>query len=295
MINQILAKSILNKHKKRDDWFLDDYSLSAYQACPYNCIYCFIRGSKYGANMAKVFSVKTNAPELLEKALNKRAEKKEFGIIYVAGSTELYNQAELELGMGRKLLEIIAKYRFPVHIQTKSTFIERDFDLLKEIDANAVLPNDLRTKLKRGVIISFSFSTLNEKLAKILEPGAPSPMKRLEAMKKCKDAGFLTGAAFMPVLPYISDTENELEKMVQTAKKYGADFILAGGLTLFGKEPTDCKILYYDFLGKYFPDLISKYKNLYRIFPFPPKEYQKQLETRASRICKKHRINYKII
>jgi DNA repair photolyase len=69
MIKKIEVKSILNKHKKRDSWFLDDYSCGPYQACPFNCVYCFIRGSKYGYNMAKTLSVKMNAPELLEKQL----------------------------------------------------------------------------------------------------------------------------------------------------------------------------------------------------------------------------------
>jgi DNA repair photolyase len=243
MVNEIQVKSILNKHKKRDDWFLDDYSVNPYEGCSFNCIYCYIRGSKYGENMAKTLSAKVNSPELLEKQLSRRARKGEYGIIALSSSTEPYMPIEEKLKLTRKLLEIILKYKFPLHVLTKSKLVLRDLDLLKEIDKNAVLPSDLKPKLKHGVIISFSISTLDEKLAKILEPGAPAPRERLETMKKCKEEGFLTGVCYIPVLPFISDTEEQLDKMIKTAKDYGADYVLVGALTLFGNGPADCKTL----------------------------------------------------
>ena len=97
----------------------------------------------------------------------------------------------------------------------------RDLDLLKEIDKNAILPDDLKPKLKHGVIISFSISTLDEKLAKILEPGAPRPIERLETMKRCKEEGFFTGICFIPVLPFLSDSEEQVEETIKTVKEYG--------------------------------------------------------------------------
>ena len=295
MVNEIQVKSILNKHKKRDDWFLDDYSVNPYSGCSFNCIYCYIRGSKYGENMAKTLSAKINAPELLEKQLSRRAKKGEYGIIALSSSTEPYMPIEEKLKLTRKLLEIILKYRFPVEIATKSKLVLRDLDLLKEIDKNAILPDDLKPKLKHGVIISFSISTLNDKLAKILEPGAPKPMERLEAMKRCKERGFFTGVCFIPVLPFLSDSEEQVEETIKTVKEYGADFIFVGGLTLFGKGPTDCKTLYYKFLGKYHPELVPKYKSLYRIFFAPSKEYQKELEEKSRRLCEKYGIKDRII
>jgi len=295
MVNEIKVKSILNKHKKRDDWFLDDYSVNPYSGCSFNCIYCYIRGSKYGENMAKTLSAKINAPELLEKQLSRRAKKGEYGIIALSSSTEPYMPIEEKLKLTRKLLEIILKYRFPVEIATKSKLVLRDLDLLKEIDKNAILPDDLKPKLKHGVIISFSISTLNDKLAKILEPGAPKPMERLEAMKRCKERGFFTGVCFIPVLPFLSDSEEQVEETIKTVKEYGADFIFVGGLTLFGKGPTDCKTLYYKFLRKYHPELVPKYKSLYRIFFAPSKEYQKELEEKSRRLCEKYGIKDRII
>jgi DNA repair photolyase len=295
MVNEIQVKSILNKHKKRDDWFLDDYSVNPYSGCSFNCIYCYIRGSKYGENMAKTLSVKINAPELLEKQLSRRAKKEEYGIIVLSSSTEPYMPIEEKLKLTRRLLEIILKYKFPVEVATKSKLVLRDLDLLKEIDKNAILPADLKSKLKRGVIISFSISTLDEKLAKILEPGAPKPIEKLETMKKCKEEGFFTGVCFIPVLPFLSDSEEQIEEVIKLVKEYGVDFIFVGSLTLFGKGPADCKTLYYKFLEKYYPELVPKYKSLYRIFFAPSKEYQKELEERSKRLCEKYGIKNRII
>jgi DNA repair photolyase len=245
--------------------------------------------------MAKTLSVKVNAPELLEKQLSRRGKKGEYGIIALSSSTEPYMQIEKKLGLTRKLLEIILKYRFPVHVLTKSTMILRDLDLLREIDGNAILPDDLKPKLKHGVIISFSISTLDEKLTKILEPGAPKPIERFETMKKCKEEGFFTGVCFIPVLPFLSDSEEQLMETTRTAKEYGADFILVGALTLFGKGPADCKTFYYKFLEKHYPKLVQKYKSLYRIFFAPSKEYQKELWEKSKRLCEKYGIKNRII
>lgn len=193
MVDEIQVKSILNKHKKRDDWFLDDYSVNPYSGCSFNCVYCYIRGSKYGENMAKTLSVKVNAPELLEKQLKGRAKNREYGIIAFSSSTEAYMPIEEELKLTRRLLEIVLKYRFPVGVGTKSKLVLRDLDLLKRIDEDAILPEDLKPKLGRGAIISFSLSTLDEKLARIFESGAPTPKERLETMKRCREEGFLAG------------------------------------------------------------------------------------------------------
>ena len=144
----------------------------------------------------------------------------------------------------------------------------RDLDLLKEID---------------------------EKLAKLFETGAPSPKVRLGTMKKCKEQGFLVGVNYIPVLPFLSDSDSQLDKMIRTAKDYGAEFALVGALTLFGKGPADCKTLYYRVLEKYFPELIPKYKSLFRIFPMPSKEYQRQLKEQSADLCQKHGIKYSII
>ena len=238
--------------------------------------------------MAKSLSVKVNAPELLEKQLKRREKREEYGIIALASSTEPYLPIEEKTGLTRKLLGIILKYKFPVEVATKSKLVLRDLDLLKDISKNAILPEDLKRKLRQGVIIAFSTSTLNEKLAKILEPGAPSSKERLETMEIGKKEGFLAGMCYIPLLPFLSE-------MIKSAKDHGADFVLVGGLTLFGKGPVDCKALYYKFLEKHYPELVSKYRSLYRIFPFPSKKYQKELDERVKSLCEKYGIKNRII
>ena len=156
------VKSILNKHKKRDSWFLDDYSINPYEGCGFNCTYCYIHGSKYGENLAEKIVIKKDAAAILDKQLANRAKKNEFGFIAVGSATDAYMQVEEEIGLTRELLQVILKHRFPVFISTKSELIKKDLDLLKQIDANAILPEDLKQNPGRGVIISFSFSTLDE-------------------------------------------------------------------------------------------------------------------------------------
>lgn len=241
--------------------------------------------------MAKTLSVKINAPELLEKQLSRRAKREEYGIIALASATEPYMGIEEKTKLTRKLLGIILNHRFPVNIGTKSPLVLRDLDILKEIDAKAILPEDLKPKLKHGTTISFSFSTLEEKLAKIFEPGAPPPKERLETMKKCKEQGFLAGANYIPVLPFLSDSDAQLDEMIQTAKDYGADFTLVGSLTLFGEG----KRLYYRVLERRFPELVPKYKSLFRAFFAPSKEYQRALGEKSTNLCRRHRIKNSIV
>ena len=244
--------------------------------------------------MAKTLSVKLNAPEILENQLKRRAQKGEYGIIYFA-SQEAYIPIEKEYEVTRKMLEIVLTYRFPVHIGTKSTLVVRDLDILKEIDDRALVPGDLKPKLNQGVIISFSFSTLDEKVAKIFEPAAPTPKERLETLRTCKKEGFLIGANFIPVLPFISDSDAQLEGMIKTARDYGADFVLVGGLTLFGTGPTDCKTLYYKALERYYPELVPRYNKLFRTFFAPPRGYQKELEEKSRKLCEHYGMSYGII
>jgi DNA repair photolyase len=294
-IDKIHVKSVLNKHKKRDSWFLSDYTLNPYHGCSVNCLYCYIRGSKYGGNTTHKTYAKANAPEILVKQLKKRAKNKEYGLIALATSSEPYPKIEEELKLTRTILQIIARFKFPVSILTKSTLVLRDMDILKKINENAILPADLKPKLKGGAVVSFSFSTPDEKLAKILEPNAPTPKERLETMKKFKDEGFKVGVCYMPVLPFLSDSDKQIEKMVVLAKNYGADSILTAGLTLFGDEPKDCKTAYYKVIERNFPEILEKTKRLFGNKFYPTSKYQKDLAERANKICKKYEIKNRII
>ncbi|HEY6976462.1 MAG TPA: radical SAM protein, partial [Chitinophagaceae bacterium] len=294
MLNQKIVKSVLNKHKKRDSWFLDDYSVNPYEGCSCNCLYCYIRGSKYGENMAEHLSVKANITGVLEKQLQLRVRKNQYGIVAVGSATDAYMHQEAQLRITEKILSLLLKYRFPVFISTKRSLITRDIELLKAIDKAAVLPEDLQSKLHRGVILSVSISTMDETISNILEPGALLPLERLQLVQQLKQEGFLAGVNAIPVLPFISDTEEELEKIVAAAKDHHANYILVGGLTLFGNEKADSKTLYYKFLGRYQPELIKKYDELYNGNFYAPYQYQNDLKKRADRLCRKYNITNRI-
>lgn len=295
MITSKEVTSVLNKHKKRDSWFLDDYSVNPYEGCGFNCLYCYIRGSKYGENLAEKITIKQNAAAILDKQLAARARKKQYGFIAVGSATDAYMQVEEQYGETRKLLEIILKHRFPVFISTKSQLITRDLDLLEEISRVGILPEGFPASFAYGVILTFSISTLNELISDQLEPGAPPPAARLETLRQCSNKGFLAGVNAIPLLPFISDTDEEIEKIVMTAKEHGAHFLLAGGLTLFGNTPSDSKPLYDRFLQKNYPALIPAYESMFGNNYYQPRQYQQELQKKVIHYCNKHGIRNSIV
>ena len=295
MLREKIVKSVLNKHKKRDSWFLDDYSVNAYEGCSCNCLYCYIRGSKYGENMEEGLTIKINAADILEKQLKARAKKNQYGFVAVGSATDAYIHQDEKYGITQKFLSLLLKYRFPVFISTKRTGIKRDTGLLKEIDQAAILPGDLKITLKRGVILSVSISAMDEKISSMLEPGTALPIERLNLVKELSELGFLVGVNAIPSLPFISDTEEELEKTIAAAKEHKAHYILVGGLTLFGDSISDSKTLYYKFLERYRPELIGKYNDLYGDKFYTPRYYQDKLKQRADKLCLKYKIRNRII
>lgn len=295
MLHQKQVKSILNKHKKRDSWFLDDYSVNPYEGCSCNCLYCYIRGSKYGENMEEGLAVKLNALEILGKQLATKAKKGQYGFVAVGSGTDAYIHHEEKYRLTEGMLQLMLKYRFPVFISTKCTLITRDIELLKQIDKNAILPPDLQDKLRRGLILSVSVSTLDEKISNMLEPGAAPPLQRLELVKRLKQEGFLVGVNAIPVLPFISDTEDELEKIIKAAKEHDADYILVGGLTLFGNGVADSKTLFYKFLERYDASLLPKYQQLYGANYYVSFQYQNELKRKAESLSRKYNIRNSVL
>ncbi len=291
MPREIEVKSVLNKTKKRDSWFLDDYTLNLYSSCSFNCLYCYIRGSKYGTNLEESLSVKTNAIEILDRQLYNRAKKNQHGIIVLSSATDPYLQIEGKYQLTRAALEVIAKHRFPVHIITKSDLIERDFDLLHQIDQTAILPTDLTNRLDGGTIVSFSFSTLDDDVAKIFEKGATAPSKRLIALNKTLDEGFLTGVSLMPLLPFISDTTEHLNLLFSTFKKSNVNYVLPATITLFGNGKADSKTLMLNAIKKHYPELENRYLNYFKNDSGMPNFYKKAFSKKMHELCKMYNLN----
>lgn len=295
MPQEVIVKSILNKTKKRDSWFLDDYTINPYSGCSFNCLYCYIRGSKYGTHMEQKLSVKTNALEVLEKQLHNRAKKNQYGIIVLSSATDPYLQFEKETKLTRHILELILKYRFPVHIITKSDLVTRDFDLLHQINEKAILPPDLQVKLRHKTLITFSFSTVDNHIGNIFEPGATPPSARLATLETSIKEGFYTGVSLMPLLPYITDKAEHLELMFNTFKKANVNYIFPATITLFGNGPSDSRTLVLRAVEKHYPNLIEKYKHFFSGSTELPAYYVNAFHKKIQELCMKYNFKSRII
>jgi len=245
--------------------------------------------------MEEKLSVKVNALALLEKALTLRSRKGQYGIIVLSSSTDPYLQIEKEYRLTRQILELILKYRFPVHIITKSDLVVRDFDILREIDRHAILPADLQDKLVHKVFITFSFSTLDDKIGKLFEPGATPPTQRLITLRRALQEGFHSGVSLMPLLPHISDKAEQLEKMFEVFKEQGTRYIFPASITLFGGGPADSRTLVFEAVRKYDPALVEKYGELFAGGFQVPQSYSKELERRTTLLSQKYGIKNSLI
>lgn len=172
-IKEVKAKSILRKHKKIESWFISHYGMNLYRGCTHNCVYCDGRAEGYyvDGEFGKDVVVKVNAIDILQRELSPKRKRTPFkrSFIMVGGGVgDSYQPIEKEYQLTRKALQLINQYNFPVHMLTKSTLIKRDIDILKKINE------------KYRVIVSFSFSSVDDKISAVFEPGVPSPTERLK-------------------------------------------------------------------------------------------------------------------
>ena len=252
-IQEIEAKSVLKKAKNIDSWFISKQGMNLYRGCFHNCSYCDGRAEKYRVEgtFNEDLSVKTNAPRLLDKELDPKRKRKTDGKAYVmlgGGVNDSYQPLEKKYELSRKALGTLKKYHHPVHILTKSTLVKRDFDLIQDIN------------LQNSAILSFSFSTVDENIARKFEPGVPSPSERLKTIEKFSSADIPCGMFLMPVIPYVSDTREKMEASEKAAIDAGCRFIIFGGMTL--KEGRQ-KSHFQKILTSYDHSLSEKYENLY--------------------------------
>ncbi len=210
-------------------------------------------------------------------------------------ATDPYLQFEKAVEITRKLLEVMLKFQFPVHIITKSDLVERDFDVLKQIDEQAILPADLKNQLGRGTLITFSFSTLNDNTSNIFELGATPSSVRLKTLEKAAKAGFRTGVSLMPLLPYISDSHEVLDKMCAAFRDAGTQYIMPSSLTLFGDGHYDSKTLMLRAIAKYYPELMDKYNALFQSGSSIPYSYQNNLKKITAVLNRKYGIPDRIL
>lgn len=221
--------------------------MNLYRGCSHGCIYCDSRSRCY--HMEHDFEdieVKENAIELLEGALRRKRKKCMIG---TGAMTDPYIPLELEIGNVRKALELIYEYGFGVTLHTKSDRILRDLDLLQKING--------QTKC----VVQMTLTTFDEELCRKLEPGVSTTGKRFEVLKKLHDAGIPAVVWLCPILPYLTDTEENISGILDMcieAKVYGV-ICFGMGLTLRDGN----REYFYEQLDRLFPYMKERYVQRY--------------------------------
>ncbi len=268
------AKTILTKVKYGNDWFGIDYNMNLYRGCSHGCIYCDSRSQCYHIENFDSVKGKEKALFILEKEL---ASKKEKGVIGIGSMSDPYNPLEQEYEQTRGALTLILKYAFGVSIDTKSDLILRDLDLLNKINE------------KNNVIVKFTITTPKDELSKKIEPHVCMTSKRLEAIKKLSDNGIFVGIMMNPVLPFLTDKEEDIKKLVKLAYEHGAKFIHTFmGMTLRENQ----RDYYFQKLDKHFFGLKEKYQKFYGNSYNCPVPNSKKIYKIFIKECQKYNILY---
>ena len=260
-------------------WFLPfRWGINTYRGCEHNCTYCNARytheylGLPTGEFAYKII-VKDNAAEALDKELSREKWNKKW-TVNMATVTDPYQPAERKFKITREVLKVFLKHHNALMVTTKSDLILRDLDILTNIAKTGFL----------NVVITIPI--LDENLRKKIEPRAASIQKRLEVVQKIHDAGITVGVTSIPLFPYISDSESDVEKLVKTLSENGADYVIIDMLN-FREEARD-RVM--EFIKNYYPDLISKYGELYKT-NYCDKEYAKVVRKHANKLIKKYGVD----
>ena len=241
---EVSCKSVLGNFGILDTQFWTNYCFDPYINCEFNCVYCHTAAHKCDSSRDFYASVyaKTNAPQVLAKEL---ASFKRKSVLRLSGNTDPYQQAEKKYRITRQILEVLEEHNWPFAIGTKSDLVLRDLDLLS------------RASKKSRCCVSLTITTLDEKLAKLLEPNAPSPKRRLETVKQLSDNGITVGVWFIPLIPYVTDPKENMEGVVGAAVENGAKFVLSGMLDMRGS------VRFKRFLEENFAQFAQEYERLY--------------------------------
>lgn len=236
-MHKVNAKGILSAHN----------GMNIYRGCQHNCIYCDARSECYAMKHAfEDIEVKENASFLLEKALKSKRKKCMIG---TGAMSDPYIPLERELKLTRKCLEIIDRYGFGVTVLTKSTDILRDLDLYKSINR------------KSKAVVQMTLTTYNEDLCRIIEPNVSTTKERFEALKIFRDCGIPTVVWLDPFLPFINDTDENINGLIDYCIEAKVKGIICFeiGLTLRNGN----REYFYRQLDRHFPNLKEKYIRTY--------------------------------
>lgn len=244
-MDTIQAKSILHKTANGNMWFGCDYNMNLYQGCCHGCIYCDSRSSCYRITDFDRVRVKQNVIPILQKELKSKRHK---GVIQIGAMSDSYNPFEARYEITRKTLELIAHYQFGLSLETKSNLIVRDIDLFQRINHNA------------DMILKLTITAYDDALSKKIEPHVCATSERLKALKLLSEQGFFTGVLLTPILPFITDSGENIRNIIKASYENGARFIYTiGGVTLRENQ----RDYYYAQLDKLFPSLTYEYRKNY--------------------------------
>jgi DNA repair photolyase len=232
------AKSIISRNDSPDISF--DQSINPYRGCEHGCIYCYARpthaylGHSPGMDFETKLYAKVNAAEVLERELSNHTY--EVKTIALGAVTDPYQPIERQMKITRSILEVLERTKHPVGIVTKSAGILRDIDILARMAEQGLAK------------VAVSVTTLDRTIARVMEPRASTPAKRIEAIEKLSAAGIPTTVMVAPVIPAINDTE--IEAILEAAFAAGAR---EGGYILL-RLPLELKELFREWLQTEFPD-----------------------------------------
>jgi DNA repair photolyase len=240
------ARKILTRNDSPDIGF--DRSVNPYRGCEHGCVYCFARpthanmGLSAGLDFESKLFVKPDAPELLEREIS--APKYSPKVIAIGTNTDPYQPIERKYEVMRGILEVLERAGHPVGIVTKSALVLRDIDILS------------RMARRNLVKVALSVTSLDPKLARIMEPRAATPARRLEAIRQLSEAGIPASVMVAPVIPAINDME--IERILDAAKAAGAK---EAGYVLL-RLPLEVRDLFREWVMENFPD---RYRHVFKL------------------------------
>lgn len=240
------AKSLLSPYRETR-WFASNYTVNIYRGCPHACIYCDSRSECYGIDDFSVVRKKENALAVLEREL---ARKKRKGTILTGAMSDPYNVFEREQELTRGFLKLADRYRFGVVVITKSDLVCRDADLFAAIDAHS------------PAAVNITITAADDAVAKQIEPHAASSSDRFCAIETLSAKGIVCGVILLPVLPFLTDTKENISAIVSRAADAGAAFVYAEkhfAVSLRDRQRT----YFYDRLDEQFPGIRERYERAF--------------------------------
>jgi DNA repair photolyase len=236
------VKTILASNDSPDIGF--DLSINPYRGCEHGCIYCYARPTHSYLNLSPGIDFETriiakvNAAERLRAAFSKRSYRPL--MLNIGSATDAYQPVERKLRITRSVIEVMREFNHPFSLITKSAGVERDLDLIAPMAAQGL------------VAVYLSITTLTPALARIMEPRAASPARRLRTIEALAGAGVPVGVSASPMIPFIN--EPELEQILEAARKAGA----TRAFSIVVRLPWEVNPLFQNWLEQHFPDRAAR-------------------------------------